>query len=77
MSRALALLPFQLVTEQLAAPSWLTLVGAPGARITARLKPVLAAWDRAGLRFDSPHLTPDSAYCDDAERSTNCAPISL
>jgi len=38
------------------------LVGAPGARINARLKPALELADGTVLRFDSPHLTSDTAY---------------
>jgi hypothetical protein len=40
----------------------LTLVASPGIRINAQLKPALELPDGTALRFDSPHLTPDSAY---------------
>src|SRR5437016_12195800 len=40
----------------------LRLVAAPGVRINARLKPALELDGGTVLRFDSPHLTPDSAY---------------
>ena len=40
----------------------LRLVIAPGVRINARLKPALELDDRTVLRFDSPLVTPDSAY---------------
>ena len=40
----------------------LRLEPAPGARLNARLKPALELADGSVLRFDSPHLTPDSAY---------------
>src|SRR2546426_9944814 len=40
----------------------LRLVVAPGVRINARLKPALELDDGTVLRFDSPLLTPDSAY---------------
>lgn len=40
----------------------LRVLPAPGARINARLKPALELPDGTVLRFDSPHLTPDSAY---------------
>jgi len=40
----------------------LELSTAPGVRINARLKPALELTDGTVLRFDSPHLTPDSAY---------------
>ena len=44
----------------------LTLVAAPGVRINARLKPVLELTDGTLLRFDSPRVTPDSAYFTEA-----------
>jgi len=40
----------------------LRLVAAPGVRINARLKPALEVDDGTIVRFDSPHVTPDSAY---------------
>jgi hypothetical protein len=40
----------------------LVLVAAPGLRINARVKPALELTDGTVLRFDSPHLTADSAY---------------
>ena len=40
----------------------LRLVVAPGVRINARLKPALEHGDGTVLRFDSPRVTPDSAY---------------
>ena len=40
----------------------LRLLAAPGVRINARLKPALELDDGTVLRFDSPLLTPDSAY---------------
>ena len=40
----------------------LRLVAAPGVRINARLKPALELGDGTVLRFDSPRVTPDSAY---------------
>src|SRR5216684_67109 len=40
----------------------LRLVAAPGVRINARLKPALELDDGSVLRFDSPRMTPDSAY---------------
>ncbi len=57
--------PFHLAVEH-GRVSRLRLVGAPGARINARLKPALELEDGTVLRFDSPHLTPDSAYFFDA-----------
>ncbi len=40
----------------------LELTAATGWKINARLKPVLESSDGGLVRFDSPHLTPDSAY---------------
>lgn len=40
----------------------LTLVPDSGVRINARLRPALELADGTVLRFDSPHVTPDSAY---------------
>jgi hypothetical protein len=40
----------------------LRLVAAPGVQINARLKPALELDGGAVVRFDSPYLTPDSAY---------------
>jgi thiol-disulfide isomerase/thioredoxin len=50
----------------------LTLEPAAGARINARAKPALELADGTVLRFDAPHLTPDSAYF--AEAPTALAP---
>ena len=50
----------------------LTLEPEAGARINARAKPALELADGSVLRFDSPHLTPDSAYF--AEPPTALAP---
>lgn len=52
--------PPPLVTLEVGPP--LRLVAIPGVRISARLKPALELPDGTVLRFDSPHLTPDSAY---------------
>lgn len=57
--------PFQLAVEH-GEVSRLRLVGAPGAHINARLKPALELEDGTVLRFDSPHLTADSAYFADS-----------
>lgn len=40
----------------------LELTAATGWKINARLKPVLESSDGGLVRFDSPRLTPDSAY---------------
>jgi hypothetical protein len=40
----------------------LILVAGPGVRVNARVKPALELVDGTVLRFDSPHLTADSAY---------------
>jgi len=57
--------PFQLAVER-GPVSRLRLVGAPGAHINARLKPALELDDGTVLRFDSPHVSADSAYFVDA-----------
>ena len=54
--------PFRLTVERGGRVSRFRLVGAPGARINARLKPALELEGGTVLRFDSSHLTPDSAY---------------
>jgi len=53
--------PFRLAVER-GPVSQLRLVAAPGAHINARLKPALELADGTVLRFDSPHVTADSAY---------------
>ena len=58
--------PFRVAVERVTGLRRFTLVGVPGARINARLKPALELEDGAVLRFDSPHLTRDSAYFADA-----------
>jgi hypothetical protein len=40
----------------------LILIPAADLKLNARLKPALELRDGTLLRFDSPHLTPDSAY---------------
>lgn len=57
--------PFRLAVEH-GRIRRLRLVGAPGAHINARLKPALELDNGAVLRFDSPHVTADSAYFVDA-----------
>ena len=51
-----------LVALEAGPPPSLRLVAAPGVRINARLKPALELDGGRVLRFDSPYLTPDSAY---------------
>lgn len=53
----------------------LTLTTAPGWKINARLKPALETAGGAILRFDGPHLSPDSAYF--AEPPTTLVPGRL
>ncbi len=48
--------------ESTAAGGRLTLVGAPGARINARLVPSLERRDGSVLRFKGDSVTPDSSY---------------
>lgn len=40
----------------------LTLIAPPGFKLNARVKPALELSEGTVLRFDSPYLTPDSAY---------------
>ncbi|MGH7613287.1 MAG: hypothetical protein ACREMW_04475 [Gemmatimonadales bacterium] len=54
--------PFRLAVERVPGLARFVLVGVPGTRINARLKPALELEHGVVLRFDSPHLTPDSAY---------------
>lgn len=54
--------PLRLEATRLGASTRLELYASPGARINARLKPALELSDGKVLRFDSPHLTADSAY---------------
>jgi hypothetical protein len=54
--------PLRVERESSAGATTLVLVAAPGVRINARVKPALELPDGAVLRFDSPHLTADSAY---------------
>lgn len=58
--------PFRVVAQRVAGFRRFTLLGTPGTRINARLKPALELEDGTVLRFDSPQLTPDSAYFADA-----------
>jgi hypothetical protein len=54
--------PLALITAPAGSDTRVTLVAAPGLKINARLKPALEMADGRVLRFDSPLLTPDSAY---------------
>ena len=54
--------PLRVERESSAGATTLLLVAAPGVRINARVKPALELADGGVLRFDSPHLTTDSAY---------------
>lgn len=54
--------PFRLAVERGGQVSRFRLIGRPGARINARLKPALELPDGTVLRFDSPHVTGDTAY---------------
>ena len=51
-----------LETAPAGADTRVTLLAAPGLKINARLKPALELAGGTVVRFDSPHLTPDSAY---------------
>ncbi len=48
--------------ERMPSGTRLTLIGAPGARINARLPPSLERRDGSVLRFGAEGLTPDSSY---------------
>ena len=54
--------PLRVQREWSGETTTLVLVAAPGIRINARVKPALELPDGVVLRFDSPHLTADSAY---------------
>jgi hypothetical protein len=54
--------PLRVERESSAGTTTLALVAARGIRINARVKPALELLDGTVLRFDSPHLTADSAY---------------
>lgn len=54
--------PLRLEASRAGAGTRLELSATPGVKINARLKPALELTDGTVLRFDSPHLTPDSAY---------------
>lgn len=58
--------PFRLEAERGSPVSRFRLIAAPGARLNARLKPALELENGTILRFDSPHVTPDTAYFLDA-----------
>jgi len=61
-SRADATGAIRIETSRAGPDTRLTLVAAPGFKLNARLKPALELPDGSLLRFDSPLLTPDSAY---------------
>lgn len=54
--------PLHLRSESFGSDTRLTLLAAPGLKLNARLKPALELPDGTVIRFDSPHLTADSAY---------------
>jgi hypothetical protein len=54
--------PLALTTTPAGVDTRVTVTAAPGLKINARLKPALEMADGRVLRFDSPELTPDSAY---------------
>ena len=66
--------PFRVEVEHGGPTDGLRLVAAPGARINARLKPALELTDGTVLRFDSPHLSADSAYYADAPTTKGALP---
>ncbi len=54
--------PLRLEVARAGRDARVTLIPAPDLKLNARLKPALELRDGTLLRFDSPHLTPDSAY---------------
>lgn len=52
----------RLTTASAGGDTRLTLIPGPGVKLNARVKPALELPDGTILRFDSPHLTADSAY---------------
>ena len=62
--------PLSLRVEPATAETRLLLVAAPGWKINARLKPALEIANGEVIRFDAPHLTPDSAYFADVPWAT-------
>ena len=54
--------PLRLRTERTSVGTRITLLVEPGFKVNARLKPALELHDGRVVRFDSSHLTPDSAY---------------
>lgn len=52
----------RLQVTQVGVHTRVALLAAPGLKVNARLKPALELSDGRVFRFDSPHLTPDSAY---------------
>jgi hypothetical protein len=62
--------PLALRIEPAASATRLVLTAAPGWKINARVKPALETTEGNILRFDSVHLTPDSAYFADAPSAT-------
>jgi hypothetical protein len=52
----------RLETKQTDGDTRVTLIVSSGLKLNARLKPALELADGTVLRFDSPRLTPDSAY---------------
>jgi hypothetical protein len=62
--------PLALRIEPGASATRLVLTAAPGWKINARVKPALETTQGTILRFDSVHLTPDSAYFADPPSAT-------
>lgn len=54
--------PLSVVQTRVPGGTHLILIASPAIQINARLKPALDLADGTVLRFDTPHLTPDSAY---------------
>lgn len=54
--------PVRLAITPAAGYTVLSVIAEPGVKVNARLKPALELADGSVLRFDSPSITPDSAY---------------
>ena len=54
--------PVRVETAPAGTHTRVTLIPAAHVKLNARLKPALELADGSVLRFDTPHLTPDSAY---------------
>jgi hypothetical protein len=68
--------PLRLKAEADGAHTRLTLIAQPGWKVNARLKPALELIGGGVVRFDSPHLTADSAYFAEPPTAVIAGPAS-